>query len=228
MFKAKAVVLSLLVALAAGLAAGPAATQSTITLDSFDLDADRDPAPPIAAPRTGPPSAADCLTGDEGCDAALQSGRSFSLEDVVNLGIIDRREVAPPEGADEAEIARAAARAAEPLPSIDLEVFFDFASDRLNEDQMGPLFALAQDLRGVDFTGRQLVLMGHTDAVGSATSNRALSLRRAEAVADFLSNVAGIPRARIHTGGMGFEYLKYPHDPYHGANRRVQIMMVQN
>ena len=228
MFKAKAVALSLLLALAAGLAVGPAAAQSTITLDSFDLESDRDSATPTPAPRTQPPSAADCLTGDEGCDSALQSGRSFSLEDVVNLGIIDRREVAPPEGANEAEIAQAAARAAEPLPSIDLEVFFEFASDRLSADQMGPLFALADDLRRIDFTGRQLVLMGHTDAVGSAASNRALSLRRAEAVADFLSNVAGIPRARIRTAGMGFDYLKYPHDPYHDANRRVQIMMVQN
>lgn len=107
-------------------------------------------------------------------------------------------------------------------------MFFDYASDQLRGDQMGPLFALAQDLREVDFSGRQLVLMGHTDAVGSAGFNRDLSLRRAESVAGFLSNTAGIPRARIRTAGMGFDYLKYPHDPYHDANRRVQIMMVQN
>lgn len=226
MVKVKAVALSLLVALGVGLA-GPAAAQSTITLESFDLDTDRDSAPPTPAPRTQPPSAADCLTGDEGCDTALQSGRRFSLEDVVNLGIIDRREVAPPEGADEAEIAAAAARAAEPLPSIDLEVFFEYASDRLSADQMGPLFALAGDLRRIDFSGRQLVLMGHTDAVGSHAYNRDLSLRRAESVAAFLSSEAGIPRHRIRTAGMAFDYLKYPHDPRHAANRRVQIMMVK-
>ena len=224
MLKTRGIALALLLALAAGLAAGPVVAQSTITLDSFDLDTTGS----SPATRSEASSAADCLTGDANCDTALQSGRGFSLEDVVNLGIIDRREVAPPEGADDAQRAEAAARATAPLPSIDLEVFFDYASDQLRTDQMGPLVALARDLGGIDFSSRQLVLMGHTDAVGSASYNRDLSLRRAESVADFLSSVAGIPRARIRTAGMGFDYLRYPHDPHHAANRRVQIMMVQN
>ena len=210
MFKAMA--FSVLIALVGGLVAGPVAAQSTITLDSFDLDDNT------------PPSAVGCLTGDADCDPDMRSERSFSLEDVVNLGIVDRREVVAPEGADEGE---AAARAAAPLPSIDIEVLFDYDSDRLRGDQLGPLLALALDLRGIDFSGRQLVLMGHTDAVGSHAYNRDLSLRRAESVAAFLSSEAGIPRHRIRTAGMAFDYLKYPHDPRHAANRRVQIMMVK-
>jgi OmpA-OmpF porin, OOP family len=200
----------------------PALAQSTITLDSFDL---RRPAPVAAAPDpvAEPAHMASCLFAAEGCPTEQASGRAFSLDDVVNLGIVNRREVAVPESADPADAARMAA----PLPSIDLEVLFEYASDQLRADQIGDLYALAQELRGVDFSGRRLVLMGHTDAAGSAALNRDLSLRRATSVAEFLAREAGIPRDRIRTAGMGFDYLKYPQDPLSGANRRVQILLVE-
>ncbi len=196
--------------------------QSTITLDSFDL---RRPAATVATPEPVAEKAgiASCLIGAEGCGNAQSSGRAFSLDDVVNLGIVNRREVAVAETTD----AAAVARMAEPLPSIDLEVLFEYASDQLNGSQIGDLYALAQELREVDFTERRLVLMGHTDAAGSAAFNRDLSLRRAISVADFLSREAGIPRDRIRTAGMGFDYLRYTHDPLNGANRRVQILLVE-
>ena len=216
MFKGQAIVVAFVVTMVAVPTGSPPTAQSTLTLDAFDLDE------PSTTERRA--TAIDCLLGEANCDPDLSSERSFSLEDVVNLGIVDRREVAAPEGADAEEFAE---QAAAPLPSIDIEVLFDYASDGLRSDQLGQLYALAQELRGVDFSGRQLVLMGHTDAVGSRAFNRDLSLRRAEAVAAFLSGEAGIPRHRIRTAGMAFDYLKYPHDPEHAANRRVQIMMIE-
>lgn len=200
----------------------PAWAQSTITLDSFDL---RRP-PPVAAqpaPAAAPTGRASCLFAAEGCSAAQGAGRPFSLDDVVNLGIVDRREVAVPEAGDPS----AAARMAAPLPSIDLEVLFEYGSDQLRADQIAGLYALALELRGVDFSRRRLILLGHTDAAGSAALNRDLSLRRAITVAEFLAREAGIPRDRIRTAGMGFDYLKYPNDPLNGANRRVQILLVE-
>jgi hypothetical protein len=56
---------------------------------------------------------------------------------------------------------------------------------------------------------------------------RAATLRRAQSVAEFLSREAGIPQDRIRTAGMGFDYLKYPAEPLSGANRRVQILLVE-
>lgn len=196
--------------------------QSTITLDSFDLSR---PATTAAAPESvaEPTGVAACLFAAEGCSDAQSSGRAFSLDDVVNLGIVNRREVAVAETSDAATVAQMAA----PLPSIDLEVLFDYASDQLSENQIGDLYALARELQEVDFTGRRLVLMGHTDAAGSAAFNRDLSLRRAISVAEFLTREAGIPRDRIRTAGMGFDYLRYPNDPLNGANRRVQILLVE-
>lgn len=200
----------------------PAFSQSTITLDSFDLLGS---APIASEPEVKDTAGgvANCLFTQEGCGELQEGARSFSLDDVVNLGIVDRREVAAADTANATEVARMA----EPLPSIDLEVLFEYASDQLSGGQIGDLYALAQELRGVDFTQRRLVLMGHTDAAGSAAFNRDLSLRRAMSVAEFLSREAGIPRDRIRTAGMGFDYLMYPHDPLNGANRRVQILLVE-
>ena len=81
--------------------------------------------------------------------------------------------------------------------------------------------------RRPDFTRAQLVLMGHTDGVGSAAYNRELSHRRAQSVARFLSEAADIPIYRIKTSGMGFDYLKTPYDPKSAVNRRVQVLLVE-
>jgi OmpA-OmpF porin, OOP family len=203
--------------------APPAYAQSTITLESFDL------------PKLGPDSAvvedggvasnnlAACLLSAADCEDGQANGRSFSLDDVVNLGIVKRNEVAVPDTSDPVQ----AAQMAEPLPSIDLEVLFEYASDELRSDQIRDLYLLAQQLRSIDFTSRRLVLMGHTDAAGSAAYNRDLSLRRAVSVAEFLIREAGIPSDRIRPAGMGFEYLKFPDDPLNDANRRVQFLLIE-
>lgn len=197
--------------------------QSVITLDSFDLDDNA----PAAAVLTRADNIQSCLVNPSqpACSAGSGSStRSFSLSDVVNLGIIDRSEVevATPEGT----VVRVEDRV-EPLPSIDLEILFDYDSAALRPDQMAPLLALTRDLRSIDFDRAQLVLMGHTDGVGSADYNRALSYRRAASVAAFLSDAADIPLHRIRSSGMGFDYLRFPHDPAHPGNRRVQILLVE-
>lgn len=217
--------ISALIAIGLTLSGAAAFAQSVITLDSFDLD---DNGPTAAAPAPAPAGEAQsCLVNPSQptCGAgAGSSSRSFSLSDVVNLGIIDRSEVevATPEGT----VVRVEDRV-EPLPSIDLEILFDYDSAALRPDQMAPLIALAGDLRSIDFDRAQLVLMGHTDGVGSADYNRALSYRRAASVAAFLSNAADIPLHRIRSSGMGFDYLRFPHDPAHPGNRRVQILLVE-
>ena len=202
--------------------ASAASAQSIITLDAFDLD--ERPSAEVAAE---PAATRSCLLNPDqpSCDAGTGgSSRNFSLRDVVNLGIIDRSEV-------EVENAQGTVvqidDRVEPLPSIDLEILFDYDSANLRPDQMAPLIALARDLQGIDFNRAQLVLMGHTDGVGSAAYNRALSYRRAASVAAFLSDAADIPLHRIRSSGMGFDYLRFPNDPAHPGNRRVQVLLVE-
>jgi OmpA-OmpF porin, OOP family len=199
--------------------------QSVITLDSFNLS---DEAPTEAAPAPAPSAAPQsCLVNPDhpSCSAgAGGSSRSFSLSDVVNLGIIDRSEVEVENA--QGTVVRVEDRV-QPLPSIDLEILFDYDRADLRPDQMAPLVALARDLQGIDFNRAQLVLMGHTDGVGSAAYNRALSYRRAASVASFLSDAADIPLHRIRSSGMGFDYLRFPQEPAHPGNRRVQILLVE-
>lgn len=195
--------------------------QSVITLDSFDLD---DDAPVAVAPETTPQN---CLVNPDQplcSDGGKSSSRQFSLSDVVNLGIIDRDEVEIEDA--QGSVVRVEDRV-EPLPSIDLEILFDYNSADLRPDQMAPLVDLARDLKEIDFNRAQLVLMGHTDGVGSAAYNRTLSYRRAASVAAFLSEAADIPSHRVRSSGMGFDYLRFPQDPAHPGNRRVQILLVE-
>jgi len=65
---------------------------------------------------------------------------------------------------------------------------------------------------------------GHTDSLGDAQENLALSQKRAQAVADFLAS-GGIPKEKITAKGYG---SKYPVAPNTSAknrakNRRIDI-----
>ena len=58
--------------------------------------------------------------------------------------------------------------------------------------------------------GEVFLVEGHTDAVGSDVDNLSLSDRRAEAVADVLSQQFDIPRENLVTQGYGKQFLLIP------------------
>lgn len=199
--------------------------QSVVTLESFNLDSTEY----NSTARPADPNAnafQSCLENPhrEACENGQPSSRIFSLSDVVNLGIIERSEVEVAN--EEGEVIQIENRV-EPLPSIDLEILFDYDSAELRSDQMAPLVALVRDLEQIDFGQALLVVMGHTDGVGSAAYNRELSYRRAVSVTSFLHEMANIPLHRIRSSGMGFDFLRYPDSPDHPGNRRVQILLVE-
>lgn len=198
------------------LAAGPVAGQSVITLDDFDLGGDTAEAPG----RTGGASMEMCLRDPGNCPN--DGGVDFTIDDVVNLGIVDREDVAEtPASGDGEPVSNTT-----PLPSVDLEVLFDYNSSAIRPDQMGQLLDLAQILRGEDFARFTLIFMGHTDAQGSASYNEALSLERAQSVADFVTAAAGVPPGRTRAVGLGFQRLADPANPLSEKNRRVQLVLV--
>ena len=73
---------------------------------------------------------------------------------------------------------------------------------------------------------RRVLIEGFTDSIGSASSNQALSERRANAVRTALID-AGIARQRIDTRGYGKEYPVAGNDAESGRqlNRRVEIVL---
>jgi outer membrane protein OmpA-like peptidoglycan-associated protein len=70
------------------------------------------------------------------------------------------------------------------------------------------------------------LIEGHTDAVGTELANLALSDRRAEAVADALTDVFGIPPENLTTQGYGEQYLKVRTQEPERENRRVAIRRI--
>ena len=206
--------------LIAALAAPAAFAQSTMTLDSFSLEGTTAAEPAEAEPAAG--SLETCLTDPASCSSAEhKSGTDFSLDDVVNLGIVDREEVA-----QQAATTGGTVDVSEPLPSVDMEILFDYNADTVRGDQLPQLAELAALLKSEKFAGYRFLFLGHTDAKGSAEYNQDLSARRAESVAQLVRGLAGLDSERTLASGMGFSKLKTPDDPFGGQNRRVQLVLV--
>ncbi|MEM1200240.1 MAG: OmpA family protein [Pseudomonadota bacterium] len=110
------------------------------------------------------------------------------------------------------------------LPSLELEILFDFASADISDASLGQLNKLADVLKRPEFAGSKFVLLGHTDSKGSASYNLTLSQRRADAVQAFLLNVPGMGSGRFFTVGFGAEKPKNTNDTTAAENRRVQVI----
>ena len=67
---------------------------------------------------------------------------------------------------------------------------------------------------------------GHTDAVGSAASNLALSDRRAESLALALTEYFGVPPENLVVQGYGESDLLIPTDGNEPRNRRVAVRLI--
>ncbi|MCJ7872987.1 OmpA family protein [Marinovum sp. 2_MG-2023] len=202
---------------AIGFAAAVAA-QSVITLDDFDLGGPTEA--PQASETVGGGAMERCLRDRANCPE--NGGVDFTIDDVVNLGIVDREDVDVTPASVTGDDTSAAA---EPLPSVDLEVLFDYNSSDIRPDQMRQLLDLANVLRSDDFSRYILIFMGHSDAKGAAEYNERLSLSRAQSVANFVAAAADVPASRIEAVGFGFQRLADPANPLSARNRRVQLVL---
>ncbi len=165
-----------------------------------------------------------CLLDRASCtDSRFKSSTDFSLDDVVNIKIVDRASVkaAPADGSS----AQAAAAQA-PLPSIDMEILFEYNSAEIRTDQYAQLRLLAETLAAPEFSNYTIAVIGHTDAKGSDAYNLDLSWRRANEVANAVSLLSGLPQNRMTATGLGARRLKSEADPMGPQNRRVQIVLI--
>ena len=80
----------------------------------------------------------------------------------------------------------------------------------------------AEVLKGKRGSTKAVRIEGHADATGSEAVNAALSLRRAEAVRDYLVT-GGVDRGLLAVEGMGAKAPKVVKDPLAAENRRVEI-----
>jgi outer membrane protein OmpA-like peptidoglycan-associated protein len=101
---------------------------------------------------------------------------------------------------------------------------FEFGTDRLTAQSRAMVPGIQNDLR--QFPAPEVVVIGHTDAVGSAAYNDNLSLNRANRVRDILV-AAGISRDDVQTIGRGAREPLVTSKPWgiDPRNRRVEIKM---
>ncbi len=84
------------------------------------------------------------------------------------------------------------------------------------------LDVFADVLKGKRGSGRQVRVIGHADASGSADTNQALSMRRAEAVKTYLVTKGADPGMLVAVG-VGATDPKNASNPAAAENRRVEI-----
>ncbi|WP_303722223.1 OmpA family protein [Malonomonas rubra] len=109
--------------------------------------------------------------------------------------------------------------------TMNSEVSFDSNSATIKSTFHSPLNKIADIMNRYPRT--QIVVVGHTDSVGSEQYNLDLSLRRANAVAEYLM-LRGIDRQRLGTEGRGELEPIATNDTESGRaqNRRVEVFVV--
>lgn len=122
--------------------------------------------------------------------------------------------------------ARMAAPAAAGSPSVNLTVQFRTGSADLTSAAEHTLDELGHALSSPSLAGFHFRIEGHTDTVGSADKNKALSQERAEKVVDYLVSKFGVDKGRLEAVGMGEEGLlvQTPPQTPEPRNRRVTVV----
>jgi len=108
---------------------------------------------------------------------------------------------------------------------FDSGLLFGFDSAELSADARANLDILANSLKTYDNT--DVLIIGHTDGIGSATYNMGLSERRARSASTYLAS-KGIPSDRILTEGRGLTEPIAENDTDEGRllNRRVEVLIL--
>ena len=101
-------------------------------------------------------------------------------------------------------------------------LLFDFDSDDVRAEAASNLRNLAASLD--KYPGSELLIVGHTDNVGTDSYNLGLSERRADAAATYLA-AQGVSRTRISSRGLGETEPVEPNESEAGRskNRRVEV-----
>lgn len=103
-------------------------------------------------------------------------------------------------------------------------ITFDTGSTIVHPEYVDEIAFVARSLR--EHPDTNVLVVGHTDNVGSTAYNQALSERRAGAVALILTDNA-VPRARVTTVGRGYSMPVASNETPGGRakNRRVEIII---
>jgi len=114
-------------------------------------------------------------------------------------------------------------------PSIDIQAInFAFASAEIPYSQYRKVEVIADAIDRLlsRRSDAQILIEGHTDAVGSFTTNQRLSEARASSLKRLLVREFGIPSYALETVGYGEDYLLVPSQYEDWRNRRVTLRRI--
>jgi len=105
------------------------------------------------------------------------------------------------------------------------DAFFDFNKAVLKPEAKAKLDDLVSKTKGVNL--EVIIAVGHTDSVGSDAYNQKLSIKRSEAVKEYIVS-KGIEKNRVYTEGKGEKQPVADNKTGEGRakNRRVEIEVV--
>lgn len=108
--------------------------------------------------------------------------------------------------------------------TFDGGILFDFDRADLRPQARANLEELSRNLQRHERT--EVLILGHTDSVGSAAYNQGLSERRAQSAANYVVSL-GIPSHRISTRGLGETDPIATNETAEGRqlNRRVEVVI---
>ncbi len=152
---------------------------------------------------------------DPGRSARVRKFRSF----VNTLRTKKTRQITVHERAEVAKFVKE-----NDLPTVDLEIFFEYDSAAITSAAIPKLATLRQALSDQRLKGNTFLIAGHTDARGSDAYNQSLSERRAGAVKQYLATTFRLDPTTLIGIGYGEERLKSPGAPEADENRRVQVV----
>ncbi|MCY1127361.1 OmpA family protein [Frigidibacter sp. RF13] len=115
------------------------------------------------------------------------------------------------------------------VPVIDLDtITFETGSAAIRPDQAKALAGLGKLIQAYirKDPSEVFLIEGHTDAVGGAAYNLALSDRRAESVALALTEYFGVPPENMVVQGYGESFLKVQSQGDERANRRASVRRI--
>jgi OOP family OmpA-OmpF porin len=115
-----------------------------------------------------------------------------------------------------------------PAPAVSLSVLFATGSAELTPEAIQTLDDLGRALTDPALTAYRFRVEGHTDTVGGRDYNKALSDRRANAVAEYLAGKFHVDRSRLQPIGMGQDGLlvSTPDQTPEARNRRVLVVNI--
>lgn len=113
-----------------------------------------------------------------------------------------------------------------PEKKIDLNINFDFNSDKLTASGAKQVEQVAAALKDQSLAGNRIMIEGHTDNVGGEKYNKDLSYHRATRVQQVLIDQYGIDPARLSAQGFGKTrpVASNDNDLGRAMNRRVTIV----